>query len=59
MIVFAITIQMTTRSSLQRCSARNGVLRNFSTFTGKQLCQILFYIKVAGSEPATLLKMRL
>ena len=59
MMVFAITIQMTTRSSHQRCSARKGVLRNFSKFTGKHLCQVLFYNKVAGPEPATLLKMRL
>ena len=43
MIVFAITIQMTTRSSHQRCSVRKGVLRNFAKFTGKHLCQVLFY----------------
>ena len=59
MIVFAITIQMTTRSSHQKCSARKDVLRNFSKFTRKHLCQVLFYKKVAGLEPATLLKMRL
>ena len=59
MIVFAITIQMATRSSHQRCSVRKGVLRNFAKFTGKQLCQVFFYNKVAGPEPATLLKKRL
>ena len=59
MIVFAITIQMTTRGNHQRCSARKGVLRNLSKFIGKHLCQVLFYNKVAGLEPATLLKMRL
>ena len=59
MIVFAITIQMTTRSSHQRCSARKGVIRNFSKFTGKHLFQVLFYNKVAGPEPATLLQTRL
>ena len=59
MIVFAITVQMTTRSSHQRCSVRKGVLRNFAKFTGKHLCQVLFYNKVAGPEPATLLKKRL
>ena len=52
-------IQMTTRSNHQRCSARKGVLRNFSKFIGKHLRQVLFYNKVAGLEPATLLKMRL
>ena len=59
MMVFAITIQMTTRSSHQRCSARKGVLRNFSKFTRKHLWQVLFYKEVAGPQPATLLKMRL
>ena len=59
MMVFGFTIQMTTRSSHQRCSARIDVLRNFSKFTRKHLCQVLFYKKDAGPEPATLLKMRL
>ena len=52
MIVFAITIQMTIRSSYQRCSVRKGVLRNFAKFKGKHLCQVLFFNKVAGPEPA-------
>ena len=59
MIVFAITIQMTIRSSHQSCSVRKGVLRNFAKFRGKHLCQILFFNKVADPEPATLLKKRL
>ena len=59
MIVFAITIQMTTRSSHQSCSVRKGVLRNFAKFTWKYLRQVLFYNKVAGPEPGTLLKKRL
>ena len=32
----------------RRCSGRKGVLRNFRKFTGKHLCQILFFNKVAG-----------
>ena len=32
----------------QRCSVRKGALRNFAKFTGKQLCQSLFFYKVAG-----------
>ena len=40
----------------QRCSIRNGVLKNFANFTGKHLCQSLFYIKVADLELAILLK---
>ena len=47
------------RSSLRRCSVRKGVLRNFAKFTGKYLCQSLFFNKVAGLRPATLLKKRL
>ena len=43
----------------QRCSIRKGVLKNFAKFTGKHLCQSLFFNKVAGVKPATLLKKRL
>ena len=34
-------------TSHQRCSVRKGVLRNFAKFTGKHLCQSLFFNKVA------------
>ena len=43
------------RSSHQRCSLRKGVLRNFAKFTGKQLCQSLFFHKVEGLRPAQVL----
>ena len=36
------------RSSHQRCSIEKGVLENFKNFTGKQLCQSLFFNEVAG-----------
>ena len=36
-----------------------GVLRNFTKFTGKHLCQRLFFNKNAGLRRATLLKMSL
>ena len=36
------------RSSHQRCSIIKGVPRNFAKFTGKHLCQGLFFNKVAG-----------
>ena len=36
--------------------SRKGVPRNFAKFTGKHLCQGLFFHKVAGLRPATLLK---
>ena len=38
---------------------KKGVLRNFAKFTGKHLCQSLFFNKVAGLRAATLLKKRL
>ena len=44
------------RSSHRRCSVKKGVLRNFAKFTGKHLCQRLFFDKVAGLRPETLLK---
>ena len=49
----------TSRSSHRRCSVKKGVLRNFAKFTGKHLCQRLFFDKVAGLRPATLLKKSL
>ena len=39
------------RSSHQRCSVTKGILRNFAKFTGKHLCQGLFFNKVAGLSP--------
>ena len=39
------------RSSHRRCSVRKCVFRNFSKFTGKQLCQNLFFNTVAGLRP--------
>ena len=50
-----------SRSSHRRFSVKKGVLRNFAKFTGKHLCQRLFFNKVAGLGlgSATLLKKRL
>ena len=44
-------LHRTSRSSHQGCSIKKGVLRNFTKFTGKHLCQSL--------RPATLLKKKL
>ena len=52
-------ISTVVRSSHQRCSVTKGVLRNFENFTGKNLCQCLFFNKDAGLSPATLLKKTL
>ena len=38
------------RSSHQRVSVRKGVLRNSANFTGKRLCQGLFFNKVASGQ---------
>ena len=37
---------------------KEGVLRNFAKFTGKYLCQSLFFNIVVGLRPATFLKKR-
>ena len=47
------------RSSHQKCSIKKGVLKNFTKFKGKHLCQSLFFNKVADFRPSTLLKKRL
>ena len=47
------------RRSQRRCSVRDGVLKNFAKLAGKHLYQSLFFNKVAGLSPATLLKKRL
>ena len=47
------------RSSRPEVFCKKGVLRNFTKFKGKHLCQSLFFNKVAGLRPATLLKKRL
>ena len=38
---------------------KKGVLKNYTKFTGKHLCQSLFFNKVEGLRPGTLLKKRL
>ena len=47
------------RSSHPEVFCKEGVLRTFTKFTGKDLCQSLFFNKVACLRPATLLKKRL
>ena len=44
------------RSSHLGCSMKKGVLKNFVNFTGKNLCQGLFFNKVVGLRPAILLE---
>ena len=47
------------RSSHRRWSIKKGLLKNFKEFTGKRLCQILFFNEVAGPGLHPLLKKRL
>ena len=47
------------RSSRLEVFCKKGVLRNFTKFTGKCLCQSLIFNKVAGLWPANLVKKRL
>ena len=66
-MVFSENDQMTVKIALgKRCRSsrpdvvcKKGVLRNFTKFVGKHLCQSLFFNKVASLRPATLLKKRL
>ena len=51
--------QAVNKSSPPDVFCKKGVLRNFAEFTGKYLCQSLFFNKVAGLRPETLLKKRL
>ena len=47
------------KSSRPELFCKKGVLKNFAKFAGKDLCQSLFFNKVASLRPATLLKKRL
>ena len=55
------TIDLFVRSQKQPLDVfhEKGVLKNFVKFIGKHLYQRLFFIKVCGLRPATLLKKRL
>ena len=47
------------RSCQPEVFCKKGLLENFAKFTGKHLCQNLFFNKVAGLRCATLLKEKL
>ena len=53
------TLRAVYRSSRPEVFSKKGVLKNFTKFTGKHLCQNLFFNRVAGLRPVTLLKKRL
>ena len=54
-VSLSLSFYVISTSSHRRCSVQIGVLKNFIKFTGKHLCQSLFFNKVAGF----LLKKRL
>ena len=47
------------RSSRPDVLCKKSVLRNFTKFTGKHMCQSFFFNNVAHHRPAALLKKRL
>ena len=49
-------MSLSLRSSHSEVFCKIGVLRNFAKFTGKRLCESLFFNNVAGLRAATLLK---
>ena len=55
---FPVT-KTTDRSIRPEVFYKEGVLKDFAKFTGKHLCQRLFFNKVAGLRPAILLKKKL
>ena len=46
-LIECILKDLMDRSSHSKCSVTKGVLGNFAKFTGKHLCQSLFFNKVA------------
>ena len=59
-LLFKVTSALgNTRRTCQEVFCRKGVLRNFAKSTGEHLYQSLFFNKVAGLRPKTLLKKRL
>ena len=53
------SIFLIKRSSHPEMFCKNSIPKNFTKLTGKHLCQSLFFIKIAGLRPATLLKQTL
>ena len=51
-----IIVSATCRSSRLEVFCKIGTFKNFAKFTRKHLCQSLFFNKVVGQRPTTLLK---
>ena len=62
LLPFFVKLEITRwkyRSSRPEVFCKKGVIRNFAKFPGKHLCQRLFFNKVAGLWPVTLLSKKL
>ena len=56
-LTYKIKLTIThNRSSCPEVFCKKGVLTNFTKFTGKHLCQSLFFNKVSDLRPAALFK---
>ena len=58
-VLYKKVMQTNSEAVAQRCSVKKGVLKNFSKFTGKHMCQSPFFNRIACLSPATLLKKSL
>ena len=59
LILFNVLWKKLLRNTRPDGFCKKGVLRNLIKFTGKHLCQRLFFNKVAGLRPPTVLKKSL
>ena len=57
--ILPVVMLSNSRGSRLEMFCKKGVLRNFAKFIRKHLFQSLFFNKIAGMRPATLLKKRL
>ena len=58
-VLFEYSEFFINRSSCSEVFCEKGVPENFEKFTGKHLCQRLFFNRIAGLKPATLLIKRI
>ena len=59
LLIFLQNDRHMTEAVVQKCSVKKVFFKNFAKFTGKHLCQSLFFDKVTCLRPTTLLKRRL
>ena len=52
---FHVKVNLSNKKQTPEVFYKKGFCKNFAKFTGKRLCQSLFFNKVAGLRPTTLL----